>query len=149
MRSSRLLLVVLFCLFPSSLLAQSTPAFNNDEGKSETATATKLGWFLEEDFRSYLLNSCSLQPLKTKKDTVVSSIPVPILNALGGLSPTSSLRKWVLLPKSYTAANAFLMISADKMLPALNADFMLPMDPLQDPETMLLAGGNYCGCGEC
>ena len=141
MRTSMIVLVVLFCSYPASLSAQSTPAFNNDDGKSELPTASRLGWFLEQDFQFYLQDSCTLQRLKTNKNVTVSSIPVPILNSLGGSSPASSVWKWVLLPKSYTAANAFLTINADKSLPpALNTDFMLPMDPLQDPETMLLAG---------
>lgn len=133
---------ILLIAFASTLSpGQSTPAFNNDDGKSEDGTASRIGWFLEQNFQSYLLNSCTLQPLKTDNGVTVSSIPVPILNSLGGTSATSEVWKWVLLPKSYTAANAFLTINTSQSFPDhIDPNYMLPLDSLQDPETMLLAG---------
>lgn len=141
MKSGRILAIALSLFISQSLLAQDTPAFNNNDGSSQDATSSKIGWFLEQEFQRYLQNSCTLQPIKDKNGVVLTSIPTSIINALGGTIGSSDVWNWVLLPQTYTAANAFLTISKTPTFPDhIDPGFTLPLDPLQDPETMILAG---------
>jgi hypothetical protein len=143
MKSASLLAAALSLLMSRSLLAQDTPAFDNNGGASQDATSSKIGWFLEQEFQSYLQNSCSLQPIKDKNGVELTSIPTSIINALGGTIGSSDVWNWVLLPQSYSAANAFLTISKTQSFPDhIDPNFTLPLDPLQDPETMIIAGAS-------
>lgn len=133
--------LVFFSPVPLAAQSSSVPAFNNDDGSSQTTTTSTVGWFLEQEFQTYLQNGCTVQLLKTSHDKPVSSIPVPIVVALGGTASTSLVWHWVFLPKNYTAANAFRLITTSQTLPQnLDSNYFLPLDALQDPETMLLAG---------
>jgi len=116
------------------LCAQSTPAFVNDT--PDDHDAVKIGWFLEQEFSPYFNNCSNNQPMKTKDNVVVSTVPVPILTAI-----QDDVWNWVYNKHTYTAALAFSIISADQTLPSSpNANFQLGMDVLQDPGTMLAAG---------
>lgn len=121
---------------------QSYPAF--PKTFSQNGDASTVGWFLEDNFQYYLSNSCQIQPMETSGNNPVSSVPVPIIKALGGGSGDSDAWMWVTRPKTYTAANAFAVLTADKSLPNnVDPNYLLPLDPLQDPETMLLEGTSY------
>lgn len=123
-------------------LSSQTLAFNNDDTQHPSVIGNlyKNGWYLEQNFHDFLQTSCTLDGLSTSDGKPLTSIPKSVLYSLGGTQPNSKVWNWV-YPYPYTAANAFSIVSKDRALPIdfLHSD-SLNMDPLADPETMLIAG---------
>jgi hypothetical protein len=119
--------------------AQATLAFTDPDANGAATAADgsmKVGWFLESEFTPYFKNCTGA--LMKKKQATVSSVPVPVISALG-----LRVSDWVIQPRKYTVANAFAIIFPTENLPdtdVIDPKSQLGMNVLGDPAAMLPQG---------